>query len=85
MHNDSKLGLLAGVAGVVVAAVLAARNAAPPAAGSPSARAAAPATVRETKANPVANGPTASTPVIARGRSEIEGTTASRGNPDDDE
>jgi hypothetical protein len=87
MHNDSKLGLLAGVAGVVVAAVLAAQNpaAGPASAGSPSARAAASPTAMESKAGSLAKVPTATTPVGARGRAEVEGTTASRGNRDDDE
>jgi len=86
MHNDSKLGLLAGVAGVVVAAVLAARNPPGPAsADSQSVRAAAPPIATESKAGSLAKVPTPTTPVAARGRAEVEGTTASRGNRDDDE
>ena len=84
MHNDSKLGMLAGVVGVVVAAVLLSRN--PPAipnVPAPVVQSAQPAPGLANAAS-VARVPAASTPV-ARGRPEIEGKTASRSTNEDDE
>ena len=84
MHNDSKLGLLAGVAGVVVAAILASKNPAaipgPIAQASPGTPAATP-----THAGPMAKPPIATTTMAARSRPELEGTTASRNSGDEDE
>ena len=86
MQNDSKLGMLAGVGGVVVAAVLLSRNPpAVPSAPAPvvqSAAKAAPAPANAASMPP--RTPAASTPV-ARGRPEIEGKTASRSSNEDDE
>ena len=79
MQNDSKLGLLAGVAGVVVAAVMVVQQ--PP----------APKPVENAKQSPptAASPPAAkpaSTPVATRSRPEIEAKTASRpARSDDDE
>ena len=81
MHNDSKLGLLAGVGGVVVAAILFSRQqSGTPIPIAPPITAAATPVV----AAPLAQAPVASTPVAARGRPEIAGTTTSR-SPSDDE
>ena len=79
MHNDSKLGLLAGVAGVVVAAVLLAQqpNAAPPPASVQSAP--------QPAATPVKPPPPATASVVARGRPEIEAKTTSRSARSDDD
>jgi len=83
MHNDSKLGLLAGVAGVVVAAVMFSRT--PPATSTPIAQ--APPSAPLPAATPIHAGPVAKSPAstpVAHGRTEIEGKTTSR-NRDDDE
>jgi len=80
MHNDSKLGLLAGVGGVVVAAVLLTQN--PSAPSVPADRTAKDAPVAAaTPAKPSAP----STPVVARSKPELEGKTTSRPARDDDE
>ncbi len=85
MQNDSKLGMLAGVGGVVVAAVLLSRNPpAGPSAPAPVVQSAAKAAPAPANAAAVARVPAASTPV-ARGRPEIEGKTASRSSNEDDE
>jgi hypothetical protein len=81
MQNDSKLGLLAGVAGVVVAAVLLMQQ---PSATPP------PENAKHTPlpaATPVKVPPAApSTPVASRSRPEIEAKTASRpARADDDD
>lgn len=81
MHNDSKLGLLAGVGGVVVAAILFSQQQT----GTPV-PVAPPITAASTTAvaAPLAQAPVASTPVAARGRPEVAGTPTSR-SPSDDE
>lgn len=80
MHNDSKLGLLAGVGGVVVAAILFSRQqSGTPAPNAPITAAATPAV-----AAPLAQAPVASTPVADRGRLELAGTTTSRSTSDDE-
>ena len=80
MHNDSKLGLLAGVGGVVVAAILFSRQQS----GTPVPVAPITAAATPVAAAPVVQAPVASTPVAARGRPEVAGTTTSR-SPSDDE
>ena len=83
MQNDSKLGLLAGVAGVVVAAVLLSQK--PPAAPGPAAQATAPSpAATPASAGPIAKAPAASTAVAAHGRPELEGKTTSRLKDDDE-
>jgi hypothetical protein len=87
MPNDAKLGLLAGVAGVVTAAVLFYQN--PPAAPPPTAAAAGavapPAgAVKPSQVFGNASAPAAVAPVSARGRKEPEGRAVSR-SADDDE
>ena len=85
MQNDSKLGMLAGVGGVVVAAVLLSRNPpAVPSAPAPVVQSATKAAPAPANAASVAREPAASTPV-ARGRPEIEGKTASRSTYEGDE
>jgi hypothetical protein len=79
MQNDSKLGLLAGVAGVVVAAVLLTQQpSAPP-----------PENAKHTPqpaATPVKPPSAAlSTPVASRSRPEIEAKTTSRPARSDDD
>jgi hypothetical protein len=84
MHNDSKLGLLAGVAGVIVAAVMFSRTAPATPGTSVQAQPAAPLpAATPTHAGPVAKS-VASTP-IGRGRTEIEGKTTSQSHGEDDE
>jgi len=79
MPNDSKLGLLAGVAGVVVAAVMLGQPASPPGPAENAKSVPVPA------ATPAIAKP-ASTPVASRNRPEVEGKTASRpARSDDDE
>lgn len=78
MHNDSKLGLLAGVAGVIVAATMISR---PPASQTPEAQAApSPAATPATPAAP----PKSVASAVPQGRPEIEGKTASRMRDDDE-
>jgi len=87
MHNDSKLGMLAGVAGVVVAGVLLSRN--PPAAVAPSAATAqggqAPAAPAATPARP--GHPKAAFAAVPadNSRSAIQATTTSRTAAEDDD
>ena len=86
MQNDAKFGLLAGVIGVVVVAVMSANR--PPAphpavdtSGPPS------ASVRpeqEAKpAAPIALSPEPATSPVLRTKKELEGTSTSRGKDDD--
>ena len=87
MHNDSKLGMLAGVAGVVVAGVLLSRN--PPAAVAPAAATAqagqAPAAPAATPARPgPAKAAFAAAPADSS-RPAIQATTTSRTATDDDD
>lgn len=87
MHNDAKLGLLAGVAGVVVAAVLLSRN--PPAAAPLSAASAQTGQAPAPAATPAKPGPVAKASAAAvpadSSRSALHGATASRSNADDDD
>ncbi len=81
MHNESKLGLLAGVGGVVAAAVLLIQNPSMPAPAE-SAKNAVPAVERV----PVVVKPVpASTPIASRSRPEIEAKTTSRQSDSDDD
>jgi len=74
MHNDAKLGLLAGVTGVVAAAVLSvqAPQPAPPPASAPTARADAPGVVPQAVAARTAE------PAPAAGKPEVEARPVSR-------
>jgi hypothetical protein len=72
MPNDAKLGLLAGVAGVVAAAVLSLQN--PPGSADPPDAQAAPATVQ--------NSPPARTPVAPPRAPEPGEGPSSSGRPD---
>jgi hypothetical protein len=87
MHNDSKLGLLAGVGGVVVAAVLMVQqNSITPA--SESAKNTTPPGPQVIPASTPVNmkAPAAATPIAARNRPELAGRTTSRpARSDDDE
>ena len=88
MHNESKLGLLAGVAGVVVAAVLVAqKQPVPPTvpAVMQTTSIAPSLAATPTNAGPVAKAPAASTPVASRDRTEVEGKTTSRPSREEDE
>lgn len=77
MKNDAKLGLLCGVGGVVVSAVLLTQQ--PPAPQADEA-------TRAVKQLPAAARPSESAaPAAARGKPEIEGRTTSRSARDDDE
>jgi hypothetical protein len=84
MPNDAKLGMLAGVCGVIVAAVMFAQPRpppeTPPGAKADSAQTVQPGAVANT---PVAPEP-ASTPVV-RTRKEVDGQPASRTNTPDEE
>ena len=88
MTNDAKLGMLVGVLGVIVAAVLL-TNPAPPVQSQPTAEAPAqpsPAPAVATVAPPEArrgSEPLTSTPV-ARTRKEVEGQSTSRSGGDEE-
>ncbi len=86
MPNDAKLGLLAGVIGVIVVAVMSANR--PPAASIPIAGAtAAPVAAKPAEdAKPdtaVAHSPESSSTPVLRTRKEPEGTSTSRAKDDD--
>lgn len=86
MQNDAKFGLLAGVIGVVVVAVMSANQ--PPAASNPGAGAKAEPVVakKADEAKPaatVAIAPEPTTSPVIRTRKELDGTAASRGKGDD--
>ena len=92
MPNDAKLGLLAGVAGVVAAAVLFYQN--QPAAGPAAPAATAVSTLkpsdifgkpRPPRVDTDSPGTPASTPVSLKTRKEPEGRAVSRTAADDDE
>ena len=73
MHNDAKLGLLAGVTGVVAAAVLSVQAPQPaPPASAPTARADAPGVVPQAVAARTAE------PVPGAGKPEVEARPVSR-------
>jgi hypothetical protein len=95
MPNDAKLGLLVGVLGVIMAAVLSVKS--PVAQGTPSAQVAPAAAAAPKEVQAVKKGTTpetgtpaalpaelASTPVT-RSKKEIEGTPTSRASRDDEE
>ena len=90
MTNDAKLGMLVGVLGVIVAAVLLTSPAPPvqsqPTAEAPAQPAPAPAVATVVPPPEVRRGgePLASTPV-ARTRKEVEGQATSRSGGADDE
>jgi hypothetical protein len=95
MTNDAKLGLVAGVAGVVVAAVLSYQNQPSPQAAPPAPTAAATAEATAgvsaeagTNSSPVVGQrgkPAAGTPVSSRVRKEPQGTAVSRTADDEDD
>ena len=78
MHNDAKLGLLAGVTGVVTAAVLSIQTPQPaPPAGPP------PQAVRADTPGAVPNAPAVAQSVPA-GKSDVEARPVSRTAAEDD-
>lgn len=86
MQNDAKFGLLAGVIGVVVVAVMSANR--PPDASNPNAGAKAePVAAKQAdEAKPavaVALTPEPTTTPVIRTRKELDGTSTSRGKDDD--
>jgi hypothetical protein len=79
MHNDSKLGLLAGVGGVVVAAVLATQNPPP----SPPASAAATKEAPRAAATPATPAGAHPPATAVHRKPDLTGTTTSRSRDDD--
>ncbi|MFM8271780.1 MAG: hypothetical protein ACKODX_05535 [Gemmata sp.] len=86
MTNDAKLGMLAGVLGVILAAVFLAKPAQPVAAESQTKQAPAPTASAPVPGAPPQAGPAAlpSTPV-ARTRRDVDATPASRQVAHDEE
>jgi hypothetical protein len=92
MQNDAKLGLLAGVVGVIIAATITGKAptalgtaSAPPGGTSPQSSPAANSQTksRDPTAAAAVPGDLGSTPVVQT-KKNVDGTTASRTSPDDE-
>jgi hypothetical protein len=92
MQNDAKLGLLAGVVGVIIAATISSKTptalgtaSAPPGGTSPqsSPTANSQAKTRDATAPVIMPGDLGSTPVV-QAKKNVDGTTASRSTSDEE-